>query len=266
MDTLAFWLPLFLLFFSALVGAVLKRRSCDHCLKKFEGSEILIPFDNQEWTCGKLSVFAQGIEVEISGKIELNGGRVLAKVLHSTEVDKIPYFVRQAPDPDTRKGMIWKNERKRLLHPPFLDRVRRSSLNSYNMLRDSFGQALKAILGSMSKDTKLGKTRDADKRLHEMQTSLTGLVPNSWEPILEKYRGKCVAIEREVDSVIISETGILEDYSNKYILLRDVHVSESVLADHLDELTVKKDRACDILYSRSHALLRYSIRLGDSRG
>ena len=36
MDTLAFWLPLALLFFSALAGTALKRRARDHCLKKFQ--------------------------------------------------------------------------------------------------------------------------------------------------------------------------------------------------------------------------------------
>jgi hypothetical protein len=50
MDTLAFWLPLFLLFLSALIGAVIKRRSSDHCLKKFDGSQILFPLNDKKWT------------------------------------------------------------------------------------------------------------------------------------------------------------------------------------------------------------------------
>jgi len=259
MDTLAFWLPLFLLFLSALMGAVIKRRSCDPCLKRFEGSEILIPFDGQEWICGKLQVFAQGIELEMGGNQEIHREKIQTKILHSSEVDKIIYLIRQAPDPDTQLGLKWKKERERLLHPPWYQRIKRSALNSYNMLRDSFGQALKAILGSISKDTQLGKTQNADKRLQEMQNSLTGLVPNSWEPILEKYRGKPVAIEREVDSAIISESGILEDYSNKFLLLRDVCISEPVLHAHLKELRGHNPRAFDMLYSRNHALLRYSI-------
>ena len=92
-------------------------------------------------------------------------------------------------------------ERERLTSP-IQDRMKRSVLNSYNMLRDSFGQAIKAIIGSISKDTQLAKSKDSDKRLHEVQTNLTGMVPNAWEPILEKYRGKKVAIE-EIDNKIV---------------------------------------------------------------
>ena len=137
--------------------------------------------------------------------------------------------------------------------------MKRSVLNSYNMLRDSFGQAIKAIIGSISKDTQLAKSKDSDKRLHEVQTNLTGMVPNAWEPILEKYRGKKVAIEREIDKKIVVEAGILEDYSNKYLLLRDVHLTENTLKDHLLELGCSDACAYDIIYSRTKAALRFSL-------
>ena len=259
MDTLAFWLPLFLLFLSALIGAVIKRRSYDHCQKKFEGSQILLPLSEEEWTCGELAVFAQGIEIIAGDGREHSFGSVLSRVLHSSEVEKIPYFIRQAPDPDTPQGRQWSKERQRLLHPPLSDKIRRSSLNSYNMLRDSFGKALRAIIGSISKDTRLGKTKDADKRLLEMQSNLTGMVPNAWEPILEKYRGKSVAIERQAGGELICEGGILEDYSDRYLLLRDVQIQEKVLLEHLGDFGRKHSSSVDILYSRNCTLLRYSL-------
>ena len=42
MDTLAFWLPLQLLFLPNLLGKVSQRRSKGHCLKKFEGCSVII--------------------------------------------------------------------------------------------------------------------------------------------------------------------------------------------------------------------------------
>ena len=259
MDTLAFWLPLFLLFLSALIGAVIKRRSCDHCLKKFEGSQILLPLSEEEWTCGELAAFAQGIEIIAGVGREHSFGCVLSRVLHSAEVDKIPYFVRQAPAPDTPQGRKWAKERQRLLHPPFYFKIRRCFLNFFNMLRDSFGQALRAIIGSISKDTRLGKSKDADKRFLEMQSNLTGMVPNAWEPILEKYRGKSVAIERQSGGELLCEGGILEDYSDRYLLLRDVQIQEKVLLEHLVDFDRKFSSSVDILYSRNCTHLRYSL-------
>jgi hypothetical protein len=48
------------------------------------------------------------------------------------------------------------------------------------MLRDSFGQALKTIIGTVSKETRLGKAKGADSRFHEIQSNLTGMEPNAW--------------------------------------------------------------------------------------
>ncbi len=260
MDTLAFWLPLILLFLSALIGAVIKRRSCDHCLKKFEKNKILFPLHTGDWICGHLEVFSQGIELKMGQGNEVNNFILESLIIHPSEVEKIPYFIRQAPDPDTRLGLLWRKEREKLIHPPINHRIKRSLLNSYNMLRDSFGQAFKAIIGSMSKDTRLGKAKDSDKRFQEMQNNLTGMVPNAWEPILEKYRGKHVAVERNVETGLISETGILEDYSNKYLLLRDVQLSESALKNHLEELGSTAHCSYDVLYSRNETVLRYALK------
>ena len=172
MDTFAFWLPLLLLFISGLFGAVIKRRSCDHCLKKFEANKILLPLTTGEWVCGKLEVFAQGIELQTIDENSIKISPFSSRVLHSAEVDEIPFLIKQAPHPDTRAGLQWKKDREKLLRPTLKYKVRRSIINSYNMLRDCFGQALRAIIGAMSKDTRLGKAKDSDKRLQEMQTNL----------------------------------------------------------------------------------------------
>ena len=260
MNTLAFWLPLFLLFLSALVGALIKRRSCDHCLKKFSGDKVLLPLNVKEWICGKLEVFAQGIEISNSEKNQISCGILQSRIIHSKEVSAISFLIRQAPDPDTWAGVEWKKERERLLNPPMISRLSRFTLNSYNMLRDSFGQALKAIIGSVSKETRLGKLKGADSRFQEMQSNVTDIIPNAWEPILEKYRGKLVAIERAADSGVIFESGILEDYSDKYLLLRDVNVADPVIKNAMGMLGGSIHLGCDVLYLRSQTLLRYSLQ------
>ena len=107
MDTFTFWLPLILLFISALIGAVIKRRACDHCLKKFEANKILLSLNTGERVCGKLEVFAHGIELQISDLYPKNKSS-FRRIIYSAEVEKIPYMIRQAPDPDTRAGLKWK--------------------------------------------------------------------------------------------------------------------------------------------------------------
>jgi len=258
MDTLAFWLPLLLLFLSALIGAVIKRRSCDHCLKKFENSKVSMQL-GQNWVCGTMEVFAQGIEIRNANQKGWGEATVHSHIIHAAELEKVSLIIRKAPPLDTKLGQIWQKERKRLVDPPLQNRIKRSVLNSFNMLRDSFGQAMKAIIGSMSKDTRLGKAKDADKRFGEIQGNLTNMIPNAWEPILEKYLGNPVVVERRAESELLLESGILEDYSSKYLLLRDVKLSANILNPEDDEISSFDGHACDVLYARDNTVLRFSL-------
>ena len=64
MDTLAFWLPFFFFFYLGTIGAVIKRRSCDHCLKNFNGQKVLVPLQDGEWICGKLGSLCPGYRIK----------------------------------------------------------------------------------------------------------------------------------------------------------------------------------------------------------
>jgi len=265
MDSLAFWLPLLLLFASALFGTILKRRAKDHCLKKFEGSFVIIPSLSGKLIEGVLSVYAQGIQILYSQSVKQVTGAVNSFVLHPAEIEKIPYLLRPTPDPDTRAGVLWKKEMCRILHPNILDRIQRGILNFYNMLKDAFGQAGKAILGAISKDSSIAQVKDSEKRMEEVRSGLTDLVPNAWEPILEKYRGCRVMIERKGKDGLIYESGVLEEYSSKYLLLREVSLNDTDLLKEIDDLNLKSKHGFDILFSRKVAIIRHTVEFEEKQ-
>lgn len=259
MDSLAFWLPLLLLFASALFGTVLKRRAKDHCLKKFEGCFVIIPSLSGKLIEGVLSVYAQGIQILYSQSVKQGTGAVNSFVLHPAEIEKIPYLIRPTPDPDTRAGILWKKEMCSILHPNILGRTQRVILNFYNMLKDAFGEAGKAILGAISKDSSIAQVKDSGKRIEEFRSGITDLVPNAWEPILEKYRGCRVMIERKGKDGLIYESGVLEEYSSKYLLLREVSLNDSDLLKEIDDLKLKSKHGFDMLFSRKVAVIRHIV-------
>ena len=259
MNTLAFWLPLLFLFASALLGTILKRRAKDHCLKKFEGHYTILPSLSGEMIQGFLSVYAQGIQLLYPQKIKKDIGMIDSFVLHPAEIEKIPYLIRPAPDPETRAGFKWSQEMHRILQPNFLQKSQRLILTFYNMLKDAFGQAAKAIIGALSKDTSISKLKDSNKRIEEVRSGLTELVPNAWEPILEKYRGRRVVIERKGADGMVYESGVLEDYSSKYLLLREVHLKERALLEKIELINEKKNFGLDMLFSRKIAIIRHTV-------
>ena len=105
MESLAFWLPLILLFISALFGTALKRRSRDHCLKKFDGTRVLFVHNSGNWQSGIIHIFAQGIELTYQDELKESFGDVKSLVIHPNEVDKIPFIIRPTPQTDTPQGL-----------------------------------------------------------------------------------------------------------------------------------------------------------------
>jgi hypothetical protein len=128
------------------------------------------------------------------------------------------------------------------------------------MVRDAFGQSLNVIIGAITKGSNLSDVKNADKKLSEMSQSLTGVIPNAWEPVLETYRGRRVVIESRASDKLCKEWGILEDYSAKYLLIREVTMVETPT----DEGAVRKGKSVksgsvfDVLYQRSSALVRHA--------
>ena len=116
------------------------------------------------------------------------------------------------------------------------------------MLRDAFGQAAQTIIGAMSKGSSVSKVKNADKRINEMGSGLIELVPNSWEPILEKYRGQRIVTERKSVDGLIKEAGILEDYSAKYLLVRKVLINDKQLDEFESERKENASRFYDVLF------------------
>ena len=259
MDTIAFWLPLLLLFISALLGTALKRKARDHCLKKFEECKVVVPLGEESWEKGILYVFAQGLELIYDVPFSTPVAKISSRVLDPAEVSIIPYFIRPAPDADTRQGYKWRKELTRIRNPNFSDKASRTFLNFYNMLRDAFGQASQAIVGAISKDTSLAKVKNSDKRINELKSGLGDLVPNAWEPVLEKYRGAEIVVERKTPKGIINESGILEDYSAQYLLVREVEIQDPALLAYLKSASVKEKKKHDLLYNRSLSIIRHRV-------
>ena len=48
------------------------------------------------------------------------------------------------------------------------------------------------------------------------------VIPNAYEPILEGYLGERVVVETIQTDKTLEQVGVLQEYSSKYVLVRDV--------------------------------------------
>ena len=107
------------------------------------------------------------------------------------------------------------------------------------------------ILGTMKKSTPMGKVTGADKRAGDIGNTLLGTVPNAYEPVLEKYLSKQVIVEMLEDGQVVEFAGLLQEYSGKYLLLRNVAYQPEITRN-----TPLPDRF-DIIFPRGKALVRH---------
>jgi hypothetical protein len=164
--------------------------------------------------------------------------------------------VRPSPLLGTDEYNEWQREIGRLQRPGPLRRLRRKIRNVFNMLRDAFAQSVTMIFGAVKRKTSVGKFQIEDARVGEVGRTLINVVPNAYEPVLEKYLGRKVVVESPApENKIREQVGVLQEYTAKYILIRDV--------EYLPELPpqgegLKLGRSdFDVAFSRPANVLRH---------
>ena len=123
-----------------------------------------------------------------------------------------------------------------------------------NTLRDAVSQSIGMILGTLKTKTAIGKIAGADKSAGEISSTLLGTVPNAYEPMLEKYLSRKVVVEIVENGEVIEYTGLLQEYSEKYLFLRDVAFNPEIKFE-----TPLPDRF-DIIFLRKKALVRHYLK------
>ncbi|WP_372795228.1 hypothetical protein [Pontiella sp.] len=255
---LEFWLPMALLFLAATITAIATRRQRDRCLKYFNHEPVMILMQSGKWLWGNFIAYPKTLELvfEHPEKDE-SGIRKASYVLYTPEIDGIKKIIQPPPKSGTPEYRKWQKEIKRIANPSILRRFRRSCWNVFNTLRDAVSQSISLVIGSMKKSTPMGKVSGADKRAGEIGNTLLDTVPNAYEPVLEKYLSKQVVVEMLQDGKVIEFAGLLQEYSGKYLLLRNVPYKPDLdPAEHPD-----LPERFDIIFPRSAAIVRHCTAL-----
>jgi small nuclear ribonucleoprotein (snRNP)-like protein len=243
-----------LLFIAATITAIAARRKKDRCLKFFQQEPVMILMQSGKWIWGRFMAYPKTLELVFEHPTKDETGiRKASYVLYTPEVDGIKKIIQPPPESGTKEHTRWQKEIKRVANPSLIRRFRRWVWNVFNTLRDAVSQSLSMVIGSMKKATPMGKVSGADKRAGEIGDTLLGTIPNAYEPVLEKYLSKQVVVEMLEEGVVVEFAGLLQEYSEKYLLLRNV-----AYTPNLDIGEQHPDRF-DIIFPRSKALVRHCV-------
>ncbi|MGV3774446.1 MAG: hypothetical protein ACO1QB_16215 [Verrucomicrobiales bacterium] len=219
----ALWIPLAALFISALVGALVRRHTKDSCMKVINGSFVFVLLKGGKWIWGNLIVYSNTLEVQYPQPKAFNHSfQKMSYVFFEHELESIHAIIRPSPKEDSTEHADWLREIERLQKPSLARRLSRKVRNTFNMLRDAFAQSITMIFGAVKKKTALAKAPIGDDKVGEVGKSLISVIPNSYEPVLEKYLGQYVVVETIQDKMTYEHAGVLQEYTAKYVLVRDV--------------------------------------------
>lgn len=261
---LAFWAPFLVIFGAALIISVVQRYARDICLMKFHHCHVLFQMKDGKWIWGKLTVHPKALEITYGEPPRTAAGdEHLTYILYEQNVADIMVMLRPEPAPGSPAHARWSREMHQLRNPPFFRRMARDLRNLFNMLRNAFGESIAVIVGIVKQRTAVGKIAGAEQKASETGQKLLAAIPASYEPILELCLSREVAVQSFKDMAnpgagFSERVGVLEEYSDKFILLRDVLMSEWFPPEALRHEDAR-DRFA-VLLPRTNSFVRHRAR------
>ena len=235
---------------TTFVGAFIKGRKKDKCLKAFRGFIITLEDVSGKRIWGKLHVEATGLELKYTQPHDDADGHIESSyMLYKFEYGNISTLIR-FHDYLTKENLKHRDaELAKTYHPSWWRRSRRKLANVFKTIRDSIMEVSNVLLSQAKKTTGAGGLLNTqDKYVSQMKNEVIGSVDTSYEPLLEKYIGHQVVAEFLHEDQLVEIVGVLKDYTAEFIEILDVKY-----------WTGKEEerKKADIILPRKRAVIRH---------
>ena len=206
------------------VGAFIRRRSRDKCLKDFSKNMVTLEETSGKTIWGKLRVENTGLEFVYKTKHEdQQGHHETSYILYKYEYPNIAVLIRYLDELSERNKKERQKKLKRTYHPTLLRRLKRKTANIFKTIRDSVMEVVNLLISQAKKATPAGAVLSSqDKYVSQMKQELMGSIGASYEPLLERYIGNRVVLELIRGDKIFEYCGVLKEYTAEFIEVMDV--------------------------------------------
>ena len=235
---------------AAGVGAFIRKRSRDKCLRDFEQNMVTLEDTAGKKIWGKLRVENTGLEFVYPQKQkDPDGHEEASYILYKYEYPRIGAVARFHDELSDRNKKGREKELKRTYHPGFWRRLKRRVLNVFRTVRDSVVEIVNLLISQAKKATPAGKVLTSqDKYVTQMKKELAGSVGASYEPLLERYIGHRVVLEMSKGDKLDKYWGVLKDYTAEFVEIMDVDYQVNETAPV---------RKADLVVPRKYSVVRH---------
>ena len=209
-------LTIFFIFASAILGAFLKTRARDRCLKDFNRYHITVEEKDGDAAWGRLNVYSTGFELVYEKEHRDPDGHVESSyIVYENEYSNIYALYRyhdQLTEANKKRRL---RQIKKTYRPSLTRRLFRKLRNFINTLRDAFSKSIDTLIGSAKKSSKMMKSQGG--KVSEMSKGIMGGMETAYDPILERFVGKRVVVEITKNKKTLEYPGILKEYTTKFL-------------------------------------------------
>ena len=232
------------------VGAFVRRRSRDKCLKDFSGNVVTLENTVGKTIWGKLNVENTGLEFVYSAKHkDKEGHDETSYILYKHEYPNIAALIRYHDQLSETNKKAREKELERTYHPTFSRRLNRKIQNVFKTVKDSVMEVVNLLISQAKSATPAGTMLTSqDKYVSRIKQELMGSVGISYEPLLERCIGRKVVLELIKGDKIFERSGVLKDYTAEFIEI--INVDYKAQED-------QPSRKADIVVLRKYGQVRH---------
>jgi len=231
------------------VGAFIKGRSRDRCLKDIDGYPVTLRMKDSQLIWGRARVENGCMELAYDKPHENERHAETSYILYKGEYDNILMVIRYTDNLNAAESASRSGDLERTKNPSRLSRMLRSVRNIFGTIRDSLMELTGLLIGQMQSMTPAGKVlKGQDKYVAQMQQEGISAMSTAYEPVLERYMGKRVVLAVSAPAGKEEYSGVLKEYTAKFVEILDTEYRDPD----------GKYKRADIVVLRSGGIVRHA--------
>ncbi|GIV79533.1 MAG: hypothetical protein KatS3mg050_3927 [Litorilinea sp.] len=211
-----------LIFFGTLVGAYLRSRRCDPCLKSFESFHVTLERVNGKIIWGVMELEPTGLELRYRNLVQDANHVESSYILYGEEYGEIQAIFRYVDDLAEESRARRQRDLERSFHPGPLRRLGRGVRHFFNIAGESLSEMIGVLVGRLRKPAGRYITETGEAHLKSLGSEVIGQVGHVHDPLLERYIGQKVVVELLEDDEVHEHVGIFKNYSADFLEFLDV--------------------------------------------
>ncbi len=257
-----------LIFLVTMVGAYLRSRQVDRCLKSFDGFHVTLERADGSIIWGVMELAPTGLELRYRDSVQDDNHIESSYVFYADEYGDIQAMYRYVDQLTDDEKVRRNTDRQRSFHPSIFRRLQRQIRHFVATANESLSEVVGMLAGRLKRPAGRYIDDTGAAQLTTLGRSVIGSVGHLHDPLLERYIGQRVVIEIAEGDEVHEHVGIFKDYSSDFIELLDVRVPQRQIVKSTTQQSLqqclrieREPGTLKVTNLDSHPLLVHSLQI-----